>query len=144
MSKRSDEDERKLTEQVAKAKPGFVPVRKARDDSSGPAAPLDAGTPDTPTLRQKSANLRGQLPDNDLATSTDALLKKFLPDVASDSGDDAPRRRGNNPKAAAPDVKGNPRIVSVRPTRDADSDEGIPPKDLQIVMDDEGQIGESS
>lgn len=127
MSKRSEKEDR---EQVDKAKPGFIPVAKTRGSRKGPAAKLDGGTPDTPELRSKS----------------EELLKKFLPDAGSDHRT-AGRARGVSAKPTEPasaKVKGQPRIVSVRPRQAPDSDEGVPPKDLQVVMDDEGQIGESS
>jgi hypothetical protein len=136
-----DEDERKLEEQVARVKPGFAPVRKSPRAKDEPATHVNAGTPDTAVLRAKSEKLRDVSSDS---TSTDALRAKFLPDLntANQASDSAPGRDATKP--SAPEVKGRPRIVTIRPTRDADSDEGIPPKDIQLVMDDEGAIGESS
>jgi hypothetical protein len=145
MSKRSDAEECKLTEQVAKAKPGFIPVRQVRGAPTQPAAPVNSGTPDTPVLRAKPDRFRDRTESSDAGSSTDALRKKFLPGGdAGNPGPDSPKRGGRRAKRSSPEVKGNPRIVSVRPTRGADTDEGVPPKDLQLVMDDEGQIGESS
>lgn len=144
MPKRTDEQvEKELMEQVAKAKPGFVPVRQVRGHRNSPKTEVNSGTPDTHVLKEKSQQLQER--SSDEVPSTASLRRKFLQGPDSDDlRPDAPAY-GNPQKGVAPPVvKGNPRIVSVRPTRGADSDEGVPPKDLQIVMDDEGQIGESS
>ena len=153
MATRDDEDDRKLREQVEKAKPGFVPVRKVRGAPNEPAAPVNSGTPDTPALKSKAEELSDRTGSEGAAQSTEALRKKFLPGLADENPDDAPTPRARSRSrssersgatSSSPEIKGNPRIVNVRSTRGADSDEGVPPKDLQIVLDDEGPIGESS
>ncbi len=145
MQRRSDEENRKLREQVEKAKPGFIPVRQVRDAPNEPAVPVNSGTPDTPVLKAKAQKLTGLADSGDVDQSTDALRRKFLPDRGDNpEGDAVPGRAGSNRRSSSPEIKGKPQIVSVRPTRGADSDEGVPPKDVQMVMDDEGQIGESS
>jgi len=146
MQRRSDEEERKLREQVEKAKPGFIPVRQVRDAPNEPAAPVNSGTPDTSVLKAKAQEFTRLADSSDVDQSTDALRRKFLPDRGDDNPGRAAASRGAKPnsRSSAAEVKGNPQIVTVRPTRGADSDEGVPPKDIQMVMDDEGQIGESS
>jgi hypothetical protein len=149
MAKRDDDDDRKLRERVEKAKPGFVPVRKVRGAANEPAAPVNSGTPDTPVLKSKAEALSDRTGSEDAAQSTEALRRKFLPGLGDDNPDDAPNRRARSSgrsraTSSSPEIKGTPRIVNVRSTRGADSDEGVPPKDLQIVLDDEGPIGESS
>ena len=145
MQRRSDEENRRLREQVEKAKPGFIPVRQVSDAPNEPAAPVNSGTPDTPVLKSKAEKLTGRTDSGDADQSTDELRRKFLPDRGDNPGGDAaPEGARPHRRSSSPEIKGNPQIVSVRPTRGADSDEGVPPKDLQMVMDDEGQIGESS
>jgi hypothetical protein len=136
----SDADLERMIQQV---KPGFAVVRSS---TAAPSAPLKRvatlSTPDLTTLRRKGRALgvrpepsEEQAPMDDRTAS---LMKKFLKSDPRKIQVDAPRATSAEPRQRG-------RIVSVRPDnqQDADASEAAP-KDVQVVFDKKGPLGESS
>lgn len=128
---------------IQRAKPGFAVVRSSTARSDSPEKRVATlSTPDLTALRRKGRALGVRPPHSEeqdpMDDRTASLMNKFL--KADQRTIQADPVRQNSAQS-----RQRGRIVSVRPDRqqDADASEAAP-KDVQVVVDKKGPLGESS
>jgi hypothetical protein len=138
----ADEDSKKVADEldsvVRQVKPGFEVVPKTRGPAN--ACRPTMGTPDVSVLHSKARALgiRGRSAEADaeeaaMSEKTDSLMQKYL------------KKGSGSADAPATASKSRGRILNVRPTdEDTISEDERAPKDLRVVVDDKGKLGESS
>lgn len=127
---------------IREVKPGFAVVPSNPSRSDAPRTRVRAlPTPDLATLRRKGRSLgltaEPLEAENQMDDRTASLMNKFLKADQSTSSRDA--------GLAPPEPKQRGKIVSVRP--DSQQDAGAAetaPKDVQMVFDKKGTLGETS